>query len=432
MDVERLRNVHARKPLLGNLAFETIVELVERLHLSTTMQAEAPELLKTVLAQCHRVVDCEQGVRKPMDQLFSYYHAATGHSVLHPLINQRMGDAARIVVSESSALLKEEARKCFEGDDVDTLAFLCESRLLEIVDLWEDIFIHMLSHRYTKIVTRRFCRMMCREGKAWVPMSNDTRMPLSYACSMSSTEWSLKHVVEELLSLPFYPVDKIDEFQRTALHHACLANEPDPNVIDLLLKYGAKAQAQDCGGFTPLHFLASRAEYECCKLLLNDCKHPGLFCSNSGKLPLDCLLEKIGHGGMNGRDALAVKTLQLLLESGGRELRDMFFEKSCVSIPTKAGLCTSWLTDMLRIVLCAYGYHTRNCCRLHFAEEGSNSEALLWTTATHKYYPSKFRCAARALLMLQNRSPTSSNKFSCLDRPTIVKIIAKLSSSEWL
>eukprot|EP00236_Picocystis_salinarum_P003255 CAMPEP_0183832402 /NCGR_PEP_ID=MMETSP0807_2-20130328/5325_1 /TAXON_ID=88271 /ORGANISM="Picocystis salinarum, Strain CCMP1897" /LENGTH=378 /DNA_ID=CAMNT_0026078041 /DNA_START=231 /DNA_END=1364 /DNA_ORIENTATION=- len=378
MDVQQLRNVHAKKKLLGNVAFEAIVELVEMLHQSTTMQAEAPELLKGVLVQCHRVVDCEQGVRKPMDQLFSYYHAAAGHSVLHPLIRQRAGEAARIVVSESSAVLKEEALKCFEGDDVDTLAFLCESRLLEIADLWEDIFIHMLSRRYTKRVTGGFCRMMCREGKAWVPMSNDTRMPLSYACSMSSTKWSLKHIVEELLSQPFYHVDKIDEFQRTALHHACLAKEPDPNVIDLLLHYGAKAQAQDCGGFTPLHFVASRAEYVCCELLLNDCKRPGLLCSNSGKLPLDCLLEKIVHGGMNGRDALAVKTLQLLLESGGQELRGMFLERSCVSMQTKAELCTSWLTGMLHIVLCAYGYHARNCCGLYFAEEGSNYEALLW------------------------------------------------------
>ena len=432
MDVSRLRKVHAENPVLGNVAVETIVELVEMLHRSTTVQAEAPEVLKTVLVQCHRVVDCEQGIRKPMDRFFLYYHVAAGHSVLHPLIRRRLGDAARIIVAESSAVLKEEALKCFEEDDVDALEFLCEGRLLEIADLWEDMFIHMLSHRYSKMVTKRFCRMMCKEGRTWVRMSNDTRMPLSYACSMSSTNWSLKHVVEELLSQPFCPVDKIDEFQRTALHHACLAKEPDPNVIDLLLRYGAKAHAQDCGGFTPLHFVASRAEYECCKLLLDGCKLPGLLCSNSSKLPLDCLLEKIVHGGLKGRDALAVKTLQLLLESGGKELRSIFLERSSVPIPIRAELCTSWMAGMLPIVLCAYGYHARNCCGLDFTEEGSNTKAHLWTTATHKYYPSRFRNAACALLMLQKRSPTPSNTLSYLDRPTILEIIAKLSAYEWL
>lgn len=433
MDVVRLQAMHASDPVLGHIAFNRILELVQKLLDVTAVERKEPEVLKEELVQCHLVLDQgEVAQQRPMDHLFALCQAATGHTLLHPLVHGREATMAQIIASESTALVKKEVLECFQRDDVDSLAFLCNSRLLEVADLWDELFTHMLGCQYSKHVMKSFARLMCKAGMGRVPMCNDTRAPLAYACSQSSPEESLQHVVTEIISQPFLPVDMMDEFQRTALHHACLAKKPDSIVIRLLLQHGASARAQDGGGFTPLHFLASRAEYDCCKLVLDVCKAPVLLRSKSGKLPLDCLLERIVHGSMNTLSSLAVETLQLLLECGGRKLRRSFLEESNISFATLAESCTPNLRRTVCVLLCAYGYRDSDCRGFESALEINEGHHLPWTTAIHKLFPTRFREAICTLLLLQYSLPNSSNAFSCLDGATILVIIQKLSMCDWL
>lgn len=78
---------------------------------------------------------------------------------------------------------------------------------------------------------------------------------------VSTVQWLLEHGAKDLEHKDY-------GFGRTALHLAAMYNQPD--VINLLCKYGANTKAEDDDGMTPLHLAAQYNNVEATKVLINN------------------------------------------------------------------------------------------------------------------------------------------------------------------
>ncbi len=102
--------------------------------------------------------------------------------------------------------------------------------------------------------------------------------------------------------------DKFDYYKRTALHYVCI-DIPKANratTANELLKSGEDINAQDKGGWTPLHFAAQEGDLEVAEILVNAGANITLKDLN-GNTPLWVATMNSYH---------SAQVINLLLESG--------------------------------------------------------------------------------------------------------------------
>jgi len=103
-----------------------------------------------------------------------------------------------------------------------------------------------------------------------------------------------KEIVATLLDyarfrILFWINEKENVFNDTPLHKASINGHAD--VVELLLKHGADADATSSNGSTPLHYAAYNGHANIVKLLLENCADPSAK-NNIGKKPADVARER--------------------------------------------------------------------------------------------------------------------------------------------
>ncbi len=103
-------------------------------------------------------------------------------------------------------------------------------------------------------------------------------------------------------------MSKLDYYKRSALHYVCIDIPKENRVAatNKLLKNGEDINAQDNGGWSPLHFAAQEGDFEIAEILINSGANINLKDIN-GNTPLWVATMNSYHGG---------KVIHLLLEKG--------------------------------------------------------------------------------------------------------------------